>query len=273
MPLFILQNQQLGTGIRDKIEIMALDPNRPWDHYGYIFKVISYMLFLFTYQIAPNGKERRWETIDPGPPHRFGHFRFFRPFDATEPKRNVYSKTDPMKNKIFLLVTTLLCSIVSSCSTDDGPGYQSDFENSRKAWLHFRDTSHNSYRFTISGGSVFTTYGWETTITVSDGKIVERKFSYTPGAEDSIPGDELEWTEGQDQINSAEHQHTAAFTALTMDGLYAKAQTDWLVKRNNADPIFESANQGMISSCGYYIRDCQDDCFRGVHVKTIEKLQ
>ncbi|WP_435138431.1 hypothetical protein [Formosa sp. A9] len=177
-----------------------------------------------------------------------------------------------MKSRILIISLLLLSSIISSCSSDDGFNYQSDFENSRNAWLNFKSSSNNSYKYTVNGGSVFTTYGWETTITVSKGVIIGRAFRYTNGAEDFIPVDQLEWTENENEINSLEHEHTSAFTAVTLDAIYIKAEYEWLIKRDNANSVFKSDNDGMISACGYYFNDCQDDCFHGVHIKTIETL-
>lgn len=177
-----------------------------------------------------------------------------------------------MKNRILIIALLLLGSIISSCSSDDDFNYQSDFENSHNAWLNFKASSNNSYKYVVNGGSVFTTYGWETTIKISNGVIIERAFRYTAGAEDFIPVDQLEWTENENEINSPEHEYTSAFTALTLDEIYTKAEHEWLIKRENANSVFESENDGMISTCGYYFDGCQDDCFNGVHIKTIKAL-
>ena len=76
------------------------------------------------------------------------------------------------------------------------------------------------------GGSVFTNYGWETTITVSNGTITQRHFRYTSNTElpDTIP-EEVEWTENEDEINNCEI--TGAAEALTLDEIYDKTQQQW----------------------------------------------
>ncbi|MFV0541194.1 MAG: hypothetical protein ACK5MZ_08155 [Aestuariibaculum sp.] len=178
-----------------------------------------------------------------------------------------------MKNRITIITLLLTSVTILYCSTNDDFNYQNDFENSQKAWLNFKAESNNSYKYVVSGGSVFTTYGWETTITVSNGTVVERNFNFTSGAEDFIPVEQLEWTEDENEINSPEHEHTSAFTALTLDEIYIKAEQEWLIKRKNANSVFKSENDGMISTCGYYFDDCQDDCFNGVHIKSIKILQ
>ena len=121
-----------------------------------------------------------------------------------------------------------------------------------------------------SGGSVFTDYGWETTITVSEGVIIQRDFKFTEGAEDHIPVDELEWTETENDINNPEHDYTSATVARTLDDVYEISEHDWLKKRDDATSYFETGTNGLISKSGYFKKECQDDCFVGITIKSIE---
>ncbi|GAA3629470.1 hypothetical protein [Flavivirga jejuensis] len=177
-----------------------------------------------------------------------------------------------MKNKIYFITILLVSFLIASCESDDDLNYQTDFENSQEAWLDFKESSNNSYKYVVSGGSVFTSYGWETTITVSNGVIIERDFKYTSGAENFIPVDQLEWTENENDINNSEHEHTSAFSALTLDEIYDKAKEVWLIKRDNATTYFEIENNGLISTCGYFENGCMDDCFIGITIKSITAL-
>lgn len=181
-----------------------------------------------------------------------------------------YKKT--MKNKIYLILLLSISVSISSCSTDDDINHQNDFENSQEAWLDFKASSNNSYKYVVSSGSILTTFGWETTITVSSGVIIERAFRYTSGAEEFVPVDELEWTENENEINSLEHQQTSAYTALTLDEIYDKAKQEWLIERKNSTSYFESENNGLISTCGYVEKGCMDDCFNGIIVTSIVAL-
>ncbi|MCI9843739.1 hypothetical protein [Flavobacterium pectinovorum] len=171
-----------------------------------------------------------------------------------------------MKTKFYLIALVLLSSLISSCSSDDELNYQSDFEKSKATWLGFKGFSNNSYKYVVLSGSVFLAYGWETTITVSNGKIVQRYFKYT-GNTESIPDNvPLEWTEGENEINT--HQSGAA--ALTLDEIYNKAEKEWLIKRKDVTVYFEAKNNGLISSCGYVPKGCMDDCFSGIRIKSID---
>ncbi|KGL62435.1 hypothetical protein [Polaribacter sp. Hel1_85] len=176
-----------------------------------------------------------------------------------------------MKNNTYLIILFLTGILTSSCESND-LDYQNDFEISKEAWLNFKESSNDSYKYEVHRGSVFTPYGWVTMITVLNGEIIERHFKYTSGAEDYVPSDELEWTENQNEINSLENENKSAFYALTLDELYEKSEQEWLIKRKDATSYFESENNGLISTCGYVEDGCMDDCFNGVIIKNIVAL-
>lgn len=89
-----------------------------------------------------------------------------------------------------------------SCKKSDFR-HQSDFDKSYNKWVKFKETSGDSYRYTVSGRSL-TGLGWQTVITVSEGKIVHRDFKYilpVRGWDGNIPAAEMEWTENENEIN------------------------------------------------------------------------
>jgi hypothetical protein len=176
-----------------------------------------------------------------------------------------------MKIKLCFFSLLFVSFVFTSCKKSDFI-HQSDFEKSYKEWLSFKKTSGNSYHYMVSGGS-WTGMGWQTDITISEGKIVQRHFklSFPVGWTGSTPdADEIEWTENENEINL--HTNTAAAEAVTLDEIYEKARTNWLKKRDNAKTYFEAKNNGLISSCGYIEDGCQDDCFNGISVSFIESL-
>ncbi|OOG73434.1 hypothetical protein [Flavobacterium sp. A45] len=171
-----------------------------------------------------------------------------------------------MKNRIYLIALLLIGGLISSCESDDVD--QNEFQNSVKVLSDFKKSTNNSYRYIVTGVSWVGT-AWETTITISGGKAIQRHFKYTntQGLRNDIPKEELEWTENGNEIGS--HKNIAA-TALTLDEIYNKAEQEWLIKRDNAKTYFETKNNGLISICGYIENGCQDDCFIGIHIKNIE---
>lgn len=174
-----------------------------------------------------------------------------------------------MKTTFYLMIFLCISTFIFSCGSDDDFEYQTDFEQSRNVWESFKVASNNSYKYVVPGGSVFFNYGWETTITVSSGIIIQRDFTYI-GVTENIPDEQLSWTENKDEINS--HESTSAAYALTLDEIYYKAENEWLLDRKNATTYFEAKNNGLISTCGYVENGCMDDCFMGIIIKSIESL-
>jgi hypothetical protein len=172
-----------------------------------------------------------------------------------------------MKNRICLIALALISSLIYSCESDDDSAFQNDFEKSSKALSNFKKTTNNSYKYTVTGAS-WVGPAWETTIIAANGKVIQRHFKYTntQGLVYNIPKQELEWTESGSEIGS--HKNNGA-DALTLDQIYDKAR-QWLLKKDNAETYFETKNNGLISVCGYVEDGCQDDCFVGIHIKSIE---
>jgi len=173
-----------------------------------------------------------------------------------------------MKNKIYLIAIVFISVLISSCESDE-ISHQDDFQKSSEALQNFKKATNDSYKYIVTSQS-WIGIAWETTITVSNGKIVERHFKYTKTEGGSnIPQEELEWTENESEIGN--HKNNGA-PALTLDEIYVKAQQEWLLKRDNTETYFEAKNNGLLSTCGYIEKGCQDDCFVGIHIKSIEPI-
>lgn len=173
-----------------------------------------------------------------------------------------------MKKLNFYLSLLLAVTLMTSCKKDT-LSYPSDYAKSSQSWLDFKSSSANSYRYTVAVGSWVGTNA-ETTLTVNSGKVVARSYVYTAPAQDRSSGFVVQeqWTENENSLNS----HAYGAPIQTLDEVYEKAKTDWLTKRTDADTYFEAKNNGMISSCGYIPRSCQDDCFVGITITNIEKI-
>jgi hypothetical protein len=142
---------------------------------------------------------------------------------------------------------------------------------SRNIWLDFKKSVGNNYRYEVTA-STWIGYSWKTDITVEGGKVTQRHYKLTPLPDDSlnIPANRVEWTENANEIGS--HTQSSAAQPLTMDQIYDKARTDWLVRRENTMVYYETKNRGMLSLCGYSPVNCADDCFVGINIAFIQPL-
>lgn len=174
-----------------------------------------------------------------------------------------------MKKTFYILTLLIINIFLFSCSSDDDLNYQNDFEKSKSAWLDFKASSNNSYQYVVYGTSFFIHHRWETTITVSNGIVVQRDFIYIDKPE-YMPEEDWQWTENANEINT--HSSFIAASPLTLDEIYNKAEKEWLIKKKNTTPYFETENNGLISTCGYNKKGCVDDCFIGIKIKSITML-
>lgn len=178
--------------------------------------------------------------------------------------------------------------------------HESKFERSYESWLNFKAASGNNYRYEVSGAT-WAGSSWLTTITVREGKVVQRDFRYevfndvrrpdggwaTIPLEEflqalglsasDIPEDEikhfhenLQWTEEGADLGL--HEQTPASWLYTLDEVYETARTVWLKKRHDASISFEAKNNGLISSAGFVPNNCMDDCFSGISIRSIEAI-
>jgi hypothetical protein len=174
-------------------------------------------------------------------------------------------------NSKFLSFMLLAVIVLSSCEKYEISHYR-ELEKSKKSWNEFKATSNNSYRYTIVKSS-WVGISWNTTLTVYEGRVVERAFRFTAWDEsllENIPAEDRSWIEKGNQVGI--YATSAAAPPYTMDQIYEQAKKDWLVKRKNRTVFFETHDNGLISICGYTNDQCIDDCFIGVHIIDIEPV-
>jgi len=172
-----------------------------------------------------------------------------------------------MKTKTHLYLLTLLLLAIVACKKETIE-HENSFDRSYKSWISFKAAANDTYRYHIVSSS-WTGNSSETIITVKNGKVINRSYLAKAVVQ---PGNTItvisEWTEDEKSLNT----HNDGATTLTLDEIYDRAKSVWLVKRKDAKTSLETNNNGMISSCGYIINGCQDDCFNGISISVIEKM-
>ena len=176
-----------------------------------------------------------------------------------------------MNIKIYIILLITVCATFYSCDNNDFE-HESNFKKSYGKWSEFKAKSNNSYEYTAESSS-WVGLAWQTVITVNNGEVVQRSFKYTYIANELKEnfGEELEWVENKEELNT--HKNTGASAPLTLDEIYIKAEQDWLQKRKGFTTYFEAKNDGLISLCGFIPENCMDDCFTGISIKQIEILE
>lgn len=91
-------------------------------------------------------------------------------------------------------------------------------------------------------------------------------YTQTPGT--GISTITKTWSETVVTLNT--HGQYEGAEILTLDEVYAKAKSVWLSADKNSNSIyFETDSKGLISSCGFVPKGCQDDCFNGIRIKEV----
>jgi hypothetical protein len=172
-------------------------------------------------------------------------------------------KTSIITIGVLLMVTC--CETNNSISTDK----INEMKVSQKKWDKLKAKNDNSYRYSISSQS-WTGYGTITEIKVVNGIVVERKhneyvINQLTGQLDMTPV----YREDQSQLGL----NDAGAPPLIFDELYNSCRVEYLkVNTQDNNVYFETSDIGLMTTCGYFPKNCSDDCFRGISIKTFEWL-
>ena len=105
--------------------------------------------------------------------------------------------------------------------------------------------------------------GATTEIKVEKGVVVERRYKlYRLWEESSTPKIDKWFVETGASIGS----YKEGAPPLTMDQLYEECKSTYLSADTNNWVTFKSNSDGVLSACGYYPKNCMDDCFSGFTV-------
>jgi glycine betaine/choline ABC-type transport system substrate-binding protein len=147
-----------------------------------------------------------------------------------------------------------------------------DYNESLTLWAQYKASVKNTYTYTVLRSS-FTGNNSETKITVVNGAVTKRDYIYYQYDMSTGTSTRVvlrEWHETTGNLGS----HTDEGAALlTIDDVYANAKNVWLkADPNTNDVYFEAKNDGLISTAGYVLKGCADDCFIGINIISVSSL-
>ena len=173
-----------------------------------------------------------------------------------------------MKMKFFTFIS-LSVLVVSSYAFSY---YSEQYRRSLKVWKNIDLKNYSYITETLPGMLDITT---TTTITVRNGKVIKREFTYDDRTEilfDDETGEQswnyYSWVE---EIPNELGTHDEGFVAITLDDLYVQCGQNILVQ----DPVryeisFSTDNNELISRCTYYPINEVDGADRGVIIRSIK---
>ncbi|CAF1352018.1 unnamed protein product, partial [Rotaria sordida] len=167
---------------------------------------------------------------------------------------------------------TALLHQIHIVDTDIPRDINEKYIRSYNQWQHVKKLWNNSYQYT-SEKSSWTGYRSSTTIFVLNGEVVGREFSAFDRGQLS-----KHWFENKDQLYS--HGQTSGEIQLgTLDNIYSACLQSLNISNPNSRQKYrltfevDTANHGLLKSCGYYPIGCADDCFFGVLIDNLKSYQ
>jgi hypothetical protein len=178
---------------------------------------------------------------------------------------NELTKTEPGAGWIVLALAGLLA--LGACGGSDDAQDQAALTKSRAAWTTARDAAHGDYiyevlRTTFIGGA------YTTRISVADNRVTKREYQAAIGGAGIETPVTTDWVEtGAGEVGT----HPEGAPAVTIDELYDRCRDDVLPRdRGSNDLTLLFRADGILDTCAYTPRGCQDDCSMGVWVSTLE---
>lgn len=135
------------------------------------------------------------------------------------------------------------------------------FEESKQKWEELKSEHGNSYIYQTGFGSVFG-FGYLYEIRVEDGVIVSRKYKASKIKNGKSKITE-QWIEKGDKIGTKNDYAPPK----TIDELYELAEKEYLdINEEENYVYFYTFPNGILKTCGYFPKNCADDCFEGVKI-------
>lgn len=143
------------------------------------------------------------------------------------------------------------------------------YANALASWEKLKKHYNNSYVYTVDYTAADYNSGYSTTIVVHNGKIEERHYeSFTYQDDQKVINDR--WVELKKKVG----KNKEGFLAKTMDELYADCGNNYIkIDKSVAEVIFEVDYNSILSLCGYWSEDCENNCFEGITVLAFSWLE
>ncbi|MCG9791068.1 hypothetical protein [Flavobacterium algicola] len=169
--------------------------------------------------------------------------------------------------KKALLIIALAGILFSCVSTEDtilsttGVSLQQSSEN----WNDLKKIKGNSYNYDTATTSWTGTNSVTQIIVVND-KVTARNYETFTMNSQNIKIITNSYFEDKNNLGS----NIEGTKPVTIEEVYSDCSQNYLsAKTKDNMVIFKTDSNGIINTCGYTIKNCQDDCFVGIKITSI----
>ncbi len=142
-------------------------------------------------------------------------------------------------------------------------------DESFSKWTEFKEKNGNSYMYQTSRSS-WTGSSSKTEFKIINGVVISRRYeAFRPSGTYVERRKVYSYSETKDDLGT----NTRGGKPLTLDELYHSCADEYLIVDKSKNTLYFKTNQdGLMTLCGFVPRTCADDCFRGVRIDSIRRL-
>lgn len=169
-----------------------------------------------------------------------------------------------------LVIAVLLYCLTTSCAfqASTTTRHLSSYEKSLRKWKKLKKRHQNIYSYSIHDEIYWTGYQSETIISVHKGVVTRRVLSeFNPVIAANFKDLHFKtiYIENKEEINT----HSRGNKGQTLDEVYLRCKTYLAVSPTENDIYFSVDSNGIINTCGYNIKNCEDGCNEGIRIQKI----
>jgi hypothetical protein len=162
------------------------------------------------------------------------------------------------------MLLLVVAAALSGCGSDYNEIEQEQLGRSRDTWTAVKGSPSRHYRYADRNSSL-TGASWETLVEVQANVVIRRTYT----ARDIAGVVTTTWTEEAAAVGT----HTEGAPPLTVEEVYTACSSNVLSRNPAVNRITLTFHpDGVMQTCVYEPKNCQDDCAIGYRLSMIELL-
>ena len=143
------------------------------------------------------------------------------------------------------------------------------FNNSANTWNKLKKQNNDSYEFSINEAGELGQFSI-TKLVVKKGKVIERTFLKTENNNSGF----AKLKEIYKETGRSVGQNSKGHVPITLDQIYQDCAANRLTGNEKTQILsLRLDNNGIINTCGYSLKNCEENCFKGNSISGFKWLE